>query len=312
MDPQKLQHFLAVYECGNFRRAAESVNVTQQAVSKAIARLEDQLGLQLFERTSIGARPTNYAHVLARHAKIILAEINLASAELMAMRGSTGGFLQVGIGWSVAPRIGPIAVEQFRELRPGVGLRIVTSGSAELFTQLLQGELDFVVSAPPRELPVDQGLDISQKLYLENDRVIVRKQHPLAAKNEITLNDLSKYTWLMELSSPERWHAICEEFVRKGVAPPREVIDVNSLSMAKAMLLNADYLCLFSEEICAIELGLDLLEVLQPDLLPMNRSAVLATRKGVELQPAATVLKSILLKVCNQFYPNEQSLDITS
>jgi len=301
MDPQKLQHFLAVYRHGNFHKAADEGTVTQQAVSKAIARLEDQLGLQLFERTPLGVNPTPYAHALARHAKIILSEINLATSELMSMRGSTAGFVQIGLGWSFIPRIGPEAIQQFRGQRPGVGLRIVSGNSEHLFPRLLQGELDFVVSAPPKEDVIDKGLAM-QALFVEQDSVFMRQQHPLALKKSTSFADLNQYPWLMNMSNPKRWHSICEAFVREGLSPPKEVLDIDSVSVAKSMLLGGDYITLGVEGIMVLEIEHGLCYSFKPSALHLTRTAVLATRKGSELQPAARLLKSIFLNTCQKLY----------
>lgn len=301
MDPQKLQHFLAVYEHGNFHKAADAGNVTQQAVSKAIARLEDQLGLQLFERTPLGANPTSYAHTLARHAKIILSEINLAAAELMSMRGSTEGFIQIGIGWSFIPQIGPEAICKFREQRPGVGLRVASGNSSDLFSQLALGELDFVVSGPPKEFSVDKGLNL-QALFVEQDAVFMRKQHPMAQRQSKDLAELNQYTWLMNMSNPSRWHAICEAFVQEGVAPPKDVIDLDSMSMAKSMVLSGDYVTLAVDGQFALEIEQGRCYSFKPEALHLTRTAVLATRKGPELQPAAKLLRSIFLDICRKLY----------
>lgn len=303
MDPQKLQHFLAVFRFGNFRRAAEEGNVTQQAVSKAVARLEDQLGLKLFERTSLGATPTAYAHTLARHAKVIVSEIRLAAAELSAMRGSTLGFVQVGIGWSFVPRIGPDAIAEFRRQRPGIGLRVVGGYSGSLYPQLLRGDLDLVVSAPPEELPIDDDLKM-EELFTEQDVIIMSQDHPLAARSSINLSDLTECVWLMTLAFPQRWNSICEAFVRKGISPPSDVIDVDTLSMAKSMIARGHYVGLISSELVAAELDLGVFRSFQMESLPTQRPALLATRKGPELQPAAKVFRSILLEICEQLYPN--------
>jgi len=78
LDPQKLSHFLAVYDSGNFSSAAKANNVSQQAVSKSIGKLEGALGVKLFERSSFGAEATIFGHALARRAKVITAESRLA------------------------------------------------------------------------------------------------------------------------------------------------------------------------------------------------------------------------------------------
>jgi len=66
MDPQKLQHFLSVYDTGSFSRAASNNNVSQQAVSKSVAKLEETLAVRLFERGAFGAEPTQFGHALSR------------------------------------------------------------------------------------------------------------------------------------------------------------------------------------------------------------------------------------------------------
>ncbi|MEO1246899.1 MAG: LysR family transcriptional regulator [Pseudomonadota bacterium] len=302
VDPQKLQHFLGVYEHGNFGLAAAAGNVTQQAVSKAVAKLEHELGVPLFERTPHGAVPTIYAHTLARRAKIITSESRLAMAELSAMRGSTAGFVQVGIGWSFFPRIGPDAISHFRRQRPGVGLQVVGGTSAALYPRLARGELDLVVSAPPTELRPDPAID-TKVLYIEHDAVVLRAEHPLARKATVSLRDLSKCTWLVALSLPDRWHAICAAFANHGIEPPVDVIDLDSLSLAKSMLIRDDYACLLSEELVAPELKRGLYSAYRLDELPLNRPALLATRRGTKLQPAAKVLGDAFERICGEYYP---------
>ncbi len=302
VDPQKLQHFLGVYEHGNFGLAAEAGHVTQQAVSKAVAKLEHQLGLPLFERTPHGAEPTIYAHTLAKRAKIITSESRLAMAELSAMRGSTAGFVQVGIGWSFFPRIGPDAISRFRSERPGVGLQIVGGTSASLYPRLARGELDLVVSAPPTELRPDPAIE-TRTLYVEHDAVVLRTEHPLVKRGSVGLQDLSECTWLVALSLPDRWHAICAAFSSHGIEPPADVIDLDSLSLAKSMLIRGDYACLMSEELVAPELKAGLYSAYRLEELPLNRPALVATRRGAQLQPAAKVLRDVVIDICEKYYP---------
>jgi len=302
VDPQKLQHFLGVYEHGNFGVAAEASHVTQQAVSKAVAKLEHQLGVPLFERTPNGAKPTVYAHTLARRAKIITSESRLAMAELSAMRGSSAGFVQVGIGWSFFPRIAPDAISRFRSERPGVGLQVAGGTSASLYPRLARGELDLVVSAPPGEFKPDPAIDTTT-LHVEHDAVVLRAEHPLVRKGSVSLKDLSECTWLVALSLPDRWHAICAAFATRGIEPPTDIIDLDSLTLAKSMLVRGNYVCLLSEELVAPELKAGLFHAYRLEELPLSRPALLATRRGAELQPAAVVFRDIVCEICKKYYP---------
>lgn len=161
MDPQKLQQFLSVFEHRNFARAAEACGVTQQAVSKSIARMEESIGVKLFERGAFGAEPTAYGQALARRAKIIVTETRLAAAELNALKGATDGFVRVGFGWSFLPRIAPQVINRFRRRRPGVTVSVVSGPSISLFQRLLAGEIEFVASAPAAGIKIDDALDAS-------------------------------------------------------------------------------------------------------------------------------------------------------
>ena len=184
LDPRKLRHFLHVYETRNFARAADLSHVTQQAVSKSIARLEDLIGVVLFERGAYGAAPTIYADALARRARIILSENRLASAEINALKGAESGGVRVGFGWSFLPRVAPLAISNFRKRRPGITLSISTGDSNSLFGKLLSGDLEFVASAPPPAISIDPQLQ-TRKLFEETDVIVMRAGHPLAKKAKI-------------------------------------------------------------------------------------------------------------------------------
>lgn len=302
MDPQKLQHFLAVYEHKNFSRAAQSTGVTQQAVSKSVARLEDLIGLKLFERGTLGAEPTIYADTLARRAKIILAESRLAAAELSALRGSREGHVRIGLGWSIMPRIGPEAIARFRNRRPGVGISVATGHSGNLYARLLQGDVEFVASAPPREMEIDPAIEVEQ-LFMDRDVVVLRPAHPLAKGRKPDLEALAKCTWLMDLSLADRWHSICHVFGAAGLKPPADIIDMSSVGLAKSLLTQGDYVCLLSEELVASEVELGILRSFELSEIPLSRPALLARRRGTRLQPPSALMLSIIRHVCHELYP---------
>ena len=120
LEPHRLEHFLAAYETGNLRIAASRTGVTQQAVSKAIAKLEDMLQVQLFSRKPTGVEPSEYAHHLARRARLILSESRLATLEIQALKGSKRGSVRVGVGTSFASRLFPLAAKKLHARAPEV------------------------------------------------------------------------------------------------------------------------------------------------------------------------------------------------
>jgi len=299
LDPQKLQHFLYVYELKNFARAADEIGITQQAISKSIARLEAVLELKLFERGAFGAEATSFGHVLAKRARIIIAESRLATAELGALKGAADGFVNVGFGWSFLPRIAPQVIERFRRRRPGITLSISTGESRTLFGKLLAGDLEFVVSAPSGALKIDDALE-TQELFTERDIVVMRADHPLSKGRDITLAALSEQTWLVSLVLLEQWSAVSNAFAKAGLPPPSNLIDMDSVSLAKSMIAQSDGVALLARELVADELERGDFVGVEISEIEICRPAYFTVRSGAVLQPAANALKSDLMHICKE------------
>jgi DNA-binding transcriptional LysR family regulator len=299
MDPQKLQHFLSVYDTGSFSRAAEVNEISQQAVSKSVAKLEAGLGVSLFERNAFGVQPTMFAHTLARRAKIITAETKLAAAELSALRGSERGYVRIGFGWSFLPRIAPMLIHRFAQRSPGITLSITSGDSKTLFNQMLRGEVEFVASAPPSELDIDGAIEV-QPLFQDRDVIMMRHDHPLAGKSDVSLADLSTQTWLVSLQLTEQWNKICNIFLAAGLPPPERYVDLDSVVLAKSTLLATDSVALLGAELISNEVERPQFHTIEGRDFPVRRLAYLATRRNSMLQPAAESLKNDLVTVVQE------------
>jgi len=301
LDPLQLQRFLAVFDLGNFARAAEATHVTQQAISKSIARLEEQCGAKLFERGAFGAEPTEYGKALARRAKIIVTESRLAQAELNALKGAAGGLIRVGFGWSFLPRIAPLVINRFRKRRPNVTLSIVSGQSASLFKRLADGDVEFVASAPPPGIVIDEALEATG-LFQDSDVVVMRANHPLSESPIITLKDLAEQTWAISLALHEQWRTISQVFVAAGQTPPQKIIDLDSPTLCKAMVTSGDCIAILGREQAAAELESGAFKALERPDFQFLRNACYVVRRGAIAQPSASLLKQDLFDVCREFY----------
>lgn len=304
MDPRKLEHFLAVIEHGQFNLAATANGVSQQAISKAIAKLEDELGVTLFERGPMGATPTSYAKALERRAQLILAETRLATAELNALSGAKLGTLNLGIGLTVARRIMPRAITIFRQQRPGIGITATVETSGVLYAKLLRGELDIVVSAPPLTHDIDQEIR-TLPLFPEVDRPIVRAKHPLAAtvKNRtITMADVANYPWLTPRLNISVWFHICRAFADAKLAPPTDVLRTDSLPLVLGLMENEDCICMLGSELIAEELQSGKLVMLDVPGLAIEHPATIAFRRTTTLSAPAKAIIPIIREVCAEYY----------
>lgn len=296
MDSLKLEQFLAVADHGHFGRAAEALNLSQQAVSKNIAALERSLGVKLFERGAFGASLTPYGEVLAVRARLALAELRLGAAEIGSMRGSRFGQVRVGVGLGFVGRVMPLAIERFRKRHPNVHVTAIVESSAVLLPMMLRGELDFCVSAPPTYFAIDPELD-REPLFLETDVVVIRSRHPLANRQP-SLSELAQFPWLMSAQLTDTWQKICREFSAQGLEPPLQLVRTDSVALAKELLLSGDYICLLGRENVARELAAGTFASIEVHGIPDTRPAILTWRRRSPVPPPALKMMEVLRQVC--------------
>jgi DNA-binding transcriptional LysR family regulator len=280
MDLIKLRYFLTVLEHRHFARAAEELDVSQQAVSAAVARLERELAVRLFDRSTQGVAPTEYAHVLERHARLVLSETRMAEAEIAAIRGGGRGQVRVGLGLSFGSRVIPAVLTKFRQRFAGHEAMFVVDATIGLYQRLERGDLDIVVSAPPTGLQVPRNVE-RESLGPERDAVLVRAAHPLARRARCTLADLSRCTWIASaVPMGGGWERICATFVAHQLEPPRDVVRTDSVTLSDTLLLAGDYVGVLSWEAHLPDIEAGRIVELDAPELSERRVAYLAYRKA--------------------------------
>jgi DNA-binding transcriptional LysR family regulator len=147
MEFELLRSFVAVAECGGFRRAAELLNLTQSTVSQQIKRLELETNRPLFRRTTRTVALTDDGEMLLGDARRLLQFEEAARHRLAAPRLS--GTVRLGVVEEIAGGSLPSALGRFAKLHPGVKLEVQTGVSAELIEQLNAGRLDTVFAKRP-------------------------------------------------------------------------------------------------------------------------------------------------------------------
>lgn len=294
IDPVKLRHFVAVLDAGTFALAAQRMSISQPAISKSIRAIENRLGVPLFERGRAGARPTDQATLLGTHARVILAEYALADAELHALGEADAGALAIGASLSLAQSLLPDAIAAFRRRWPEVTLSVDVGLSEPLFARLLEGELDFVVSAPAPGFPVDARIERTFLLE-EVDALVVGAHHPLLAKADIALADLLAFPWIVPRRSGriDRIHAV---FAAAGLPPPADMLRAEASELARGLLMTAPFICLIGASVLGFDIETRRLATL-PDLgFGVTRPAYLARRRGTHVRLPARNLSTLLIE----------------
>lgn len=218
MDTRDLEYLLAVERHGSIGKAAEALGLSQPALTKAVQRLEAQVGVTLFERTANGMTATPAGARFVARAQRIALEFDDAMQEMRAIRGGEQGIVRIGYSPTVPNAFVLGACRQLIRERPAARLRLRCRLARELLDLLAAGELDLVVAPEPQQ--PDPALDT---IALFDDRltVLADAAHPLQRKRALTLADLADQEWLLpEATIPVR-HRIDDAFRARGLPAPR-------------------------------------------------------------------------------------------
>lgn len=195
MTLQQLEYVVAVYRCRHFAKAAEYCGVTQPTLSAMVQRLEDELGVKLFDRSAQPVVPTPVGRVVVEQAWKVLSRARKLKAMVEEEKQSTGGTFRIGILPTIAPYLLPRFFPQLMAGHPEMDLRIVEMQTADIKKALLRGELDAAI------LVSLDGMDnyVQTPLYYEQFLAYVSRTDRLFAKQAIRTTDLAGETlWLLD------------------------------------------------------------------------------------------------------------------
>jgi LysR family hydrogen peroxide-inducible transcriptional activator len=189
----ELKYIVAVARAKHFGHAAEACFVAQPTLSVAIKKLEDELGVTLFERggSEVSVTPLG-AQIVAQAERVL--EQTAAIKELAKQnKDPLAGPLRLGVIYTIGPYLLPPLVKNLIEHVPQMPLVLQENFTTKLLEQLRQGELDAAIMALP--LP-EHGMAV-QTLYDEPFVVAMPKHHPWATRHEISAEDLKNETMLL-------------------------------------------------------------------------------------------------------------------
>jgi DNA-binding transcriptional LysR family regulator len=276
MQSRPIRHFLAAFDSGTFTAAAERLNVSPQAISKSILRLEEDLGVRLFERDGRRLRPTSYADLLLPHARTIAAETDRFRADLDDVLGGRGGLMRIGVGPSAATDVAARAVLALTTARPGIIVRVLEGTQKDMSEQLVLGALDLYVAL--RQVDRIDPLIREEELGTIDYVVVAGATNPLAGRTRIPLAEIGSARWVMGTNLGAVEDAIAESFRVAGVALSRPEIETTSVSFTLAILDGGTYLTILPEMLVARDLESRRLVRLDIDGAPWQRPLIVATR----------------------------------
>ena len=226
---------LAVLEAGGVSAAADRLNVTQPAVSKALAEIEDGIGAPLFVGGKRNPRPTVMCSRLATLARKLEANLQRAADEMGAFFRGGSGELLIGTTGAALQRVMPEVVVAMKAEFPSLTLTITTPPAARLFDELRAGRIDLVIARVPRdEHPADLR---SLPLGPMPDVLVVSRQHPAAARPErIDWAGACESAWLWPLKGTRKREQQERFWRRQGLPRPHSLVELGDAALALALL----------------------------------------------------------------------------
>ncbi|WP_025681387.1 LysR family transcriptional regulator [Paenibacillus massiliensis] len=184
MELLQLQYFIAVARLEHMTEAARSLHVTQSSLSKTIQRLEEDLGVPLFDRIGRKLRLNEFGSRFLLRAERALFELQQGKQEISDLSSPEHGTLELAV--TTASRL-PHILREFRKKRPHIQFHVQMLTTQEMVTRLHRGEVDFCLASPPI-----QGEDIEcQIVFIDPIVVAVPKSHRLADRSSVSLSELS-------------------------------------------------------------------------------------------------------------------------
>lgn len=201
METHEIRYFLAVSSLGSFTRAAEHCNVTQPALTRAIQKLEDELGGLLFSRERGRIHLTDLGRVLEPEFAQMMACRERARCMAARFLRLEGAQLTVGVMCTIGPLRFVSFLNAFRTAHPGIELTLIEGVPARLSDALLAGELDVAIMADPNGFaePLRSSL-----LYEERFTLACGRMHALAARRAVRIRDLAGASYLQRINCEYR------------------------------------------------------------------------------------------------------------
>lgn len=288
---QQLRHFVALAEQGNFARAAETVHLSQPALSRSIQALEAGLNCRLLDRHSRGISLTVHGQLVLEHARRLLAGSQALKNAVSQLGNLEAGELLLGSGPYPAARLVPQALGRMASDWPRVRVKLLIDNWQGLRERLLRDELELFV-ADIRDLSQDPLLSI-QALGVHPGVMFSRPDHPLAERRDLDIEELLEYP-LAATRLPESVER--ELNIVSGREQPVS-IQCDNFMVLKALVAQSNVLSMAPWDVIADDVSSGRLVILRLRHNSFNQQSAygLVSRAGHTLSPAAQAMRLQIL-----------------
>ncbi|HBS2777430.1 LysR substrate-binding domain-containing protein [Klebsiella pneumoniae] len=288
-----LHTFVAVAQQGTLGRAAETLNLSQPALSKTLNELEQLTGTRLFERGRLGAQLTLVGEQFLTHAVKVLDALNSAGQALNRKEGLNNDIVRIGALPTAALGILPTVIGQFHKQQKDITLQVATMNNTMLLAGLKSGEIDIGIGRMS-DPELMSGLHY-ELLFLESLKLVVRPGHPLLQET-VTLSRVMEWPVVVSPKGTVPRHNAEALLQSQGCKMPAGCIETLSASLSRQLTVDFDYVWFVPSGAVKDDLRRGVLTALPIATQGAGEPIGILTRVDATLTPGTQTLLSAIRK----------------
>ncbi|MCQ0475305.1 LysR substrate-binding domain-containing protein [Klebsiella pneumoniae] len=288
-----LHTFVAVAQQGTLGRAAETLNLSQPALSKTLNELEQLTGTRLFERGRLGAQLTLVGEQFLTHAVKVLDALNSAGQALNRKEGLNNDIVRIGALPTAALGILPTVIGQFHKQQKDITLQVATMNNTMLLAGLKSGEIDIGIGRMS-DPELMSGLHY-ELLFLESLKLVVRPGHPLFQET-VTLSRVMEWPVVVSPKGTVPRQNAEALLQSQGCKMPAGCIETLSASLSRQLTVDFDYVWFVPSGAVKDDLRRGVLTALPIATQGAGEPIGILTRVDATLTPGTQTLLSAIRK----------------
>ena len=288
-----LHTFVAVAQQGTLGRAAETLNLSQPALTKTLNELEQLTGTRLFERGRLGAQLTLVGEQFLTHAVKVLDAINSAGQALNRKEGLNNDIVRIGALPTAALGILPTVIGQFHKQQKDITLQVATMNNTMLLAGLKSGEIDIGIGRMS-DPELMSGLHY-ELLFLESLKLVVRPGHPLLQET-VTLSRVMEWPVVVSPKGTVPRQNAEALLQSQGCKMPAGCIETLSASLSRQLTVDFDYVWFVPSGAVKDDLRRGVLTALPIATQGAGEPIGILTRVDATLTPGTQTLLSAIRK----------------
>lgn len=300
---RQIYSFRAVLAHGKIASAAEMLGLTGSAITIQIKQLEAALGLQLFDRTPYGMRPTAAGLMFSGHAETLVEQLQHLEREIDAIKGIRAGSVRLGVV-STAKYFTPSIVAAFGKAHPGIAVELVIGNRADIGMALRNQDIELaLMGRPPRDLPLNSAMIGPHPLVIAS-----APDHELVSARGIGKERIAEERFLIrEPGSGTR--AALSLFLADIAGRGKSLgTEMGSNETIKQAVMAGLGIALISAHTIASESDAGRIALLDVVGLPILRQWFVLSRSDRTLSPVAAALQSFLIREAVHYLPKIRGL----